>query len=393
VSVFPALGAHLSGVKFRYIDNVEHEATFMCVLMARMSSGKSCVNKPIEHILADIEQRDAENRRREQEWKSKLNTKGANKEKPQRPDDLCIQVLVSDMTNAAFVQRLQDAGDKFLYTVMDEIELLDQLKTSARGQQVSQIIRLAFDNGYYGQERVGSQSVTAKVRVRWNWNASTTISKGKQYFGKSIADGTLSRLTFCTIPLVRDAEIPCIGTYDDEFGEVLKPFIDHLNEAEGEIRCHEAEELIRQLLAETRQKAVLSDDEAFEILSFRALVIAYLKAMTLYVAHGAEWSEEIADFVRWSFEYDMWCKMAFFGDQLDNELNGEVVRLKPGRKSLLSILPDKFTVDDVIVVRKAQGKNGNYTDMLHNWMVRKYVRYNNEERKYEKIQHGSNRFN
>ena len=371
-AVFPALGAHLGGVKFRYVDNVEHEATFMCVLLAKMSSGKSAVNKPIEYLLADIVERDAENRRREQEWKNSLNTKGANKEKPKRPDDLCIQVLVSDMTNAAFVQRLADAGEKFLYTSMDELELLDRLKTSARGGQVSQIIRLAFDQGFYGQERVGSQSVTARVKVKWNWNASSTIQKGKWYFRDALTDGTLSRLNLCTMEPAKTGEIPVYGTYDEAFAEELRPYIDRLNEAKGRIECTEAEALARKLLEENAERAALTDDEAYETLSYRANVIAYLKAMTLYIAHGG-WTEEIGEFVRWSEEYDLWCKMHFFGEQLRTEMNKENLIVSHGPRNMLEMLPTRFTREEVINIRRSQGKTDSPKQLLCNWRKRGYI--------------------
>lgn len=389
MSVFPALGAHLGGVTFRYIDNVPREPTFMSVLMAKMSSGKSCINQPIKYVLADIEERDADSRQREQEWKMKLSTKGANKEKPQRPDDLCIQVLVPDMTNAAFVQRLQDAGGKFLYTLMDEIELLDQLKTSARGQQVSQIIRLAFDCGEYGQERVGAQSVTAKVRVKWNWNASTTIQKGKDYFRKALTDGTLSRLSFSTIRAERGADLPRIGTYNDEFAEALRPFIDHLNSAKGEVVSIEATKLAERLMKECQRLASLSYDETYEVLSYRALVIAYLRAMTLYVAHGCQWSDEIAQFTRWSLKYDLWCKLTFFGKALDADIvKEEEVNRRPGPRSLLEVLPDTFTVTDLKNLRFAQGMKPTSKDCLHmldNWLHRKYICRGDNDGEFKKL--------
>ncbi|MBO7554027.1 MAG: hypothetical protein J6T82_08365 [Bacteroidaceae bacterium] len=389
MSVFPALGAHLGGVTFRYIDNVPREATFMSVLMAKMSSGKSCINQPIKYVLADIEERDADNRHREQEWKMKLSTKGANKEKPQRPDDLCIQVLVPDMTNAAFVQRLQDAGGKFLYTLMDEIELLDQLKTSARGQQVSQIIRLAFDCGEYGQERVGAQSVTAKVRVKWNWNASTTIQKGKDYFHKALTDGTLSRLSFSTIRAERGADLPRIGTYDDDFAAELRPFIDYLNKAKGEVVSMEATKLAEHLMKECQRLASLSYDETYEVLSYRALVIAYLRAMTLYVAHGCQWSDEIAQFTRWSLKYDLWCKLTFFGKALDADIvKEEEVNRRPGPRSLLEVLPDTFTVTDLKNLRFAQGMKPTPKDCLHmldNWLHRKYICRGDNDGEFKKL--------
>jgi len=383
-AVFPALGAHLGGVKFRYVDNVEHEATFMCVLLAKMSSGKSAVNKPIEYILADIVERDMLNRQREQEWKNSLNTKGANKEKPKRPDDLCIQVLVSDMTNAAFVQRLADAQEKFLYTQMDELELLDQLKTSSRGNQVSQLIRLAFDQGLYGQERVGSQSVTARVRVKWNWNASSTIQKGKWYFRGALTDGTLSRLNFCTMEPTKAGEIPVYGTYDETFADELRPYIERLNAATGRVECAEAEALARRLLEENAERSLLTDDEAYEMLSFRANVIAYLKAMTLYIAQG-EWTPEIAEFVRWSEEYDLWCKMHFFGEQLRTEMNRENLIVSPGPRNMLELLPTRFTREDVVAIRRAQGKSENPTLMLSNWKKRGYIELDETTDEYIKI--------
>jgi len=371
-------------VKFRYVDNVEHEATFMCVLLAKMSSGKSAVNKPIEYILADIVERDMLNRQREQEWKNSLNTKGANKEKPKRPDDLCIQVLVSDMTNAAFVQRLADAQEKFLYTQMDELELLDQLKTSSRGNQVSQLIRLAFDQGLYGQERVGSQSVTARVRVKWNWNASSTIQKGKWYFRGALTDGTLSRLNFCTMEPTKAGEIPVYGTYDETFADELRPYIERLNAATGRVECAEAEALARRLLEENAERSLLTDDEAYEMLSFRANVIAYLKAMTLYIAQG-EWTPEIAEFVRWSEEYDLWCKMHFFGEQLRTEMNRENLIVSPGPRNMLELLPTRFTREDVVAIRRAQGKSENPTLMLSNWKKRGYIELDETTDEYIKI--------
>jgi len=365
------------------VDNVEHEATFMCVLLAKMSSGKSAVNKPIEYILADIVERDALNRKREQEWKESLNTKGANKEKPKRPDGLCIQVLVSDMTNAAFVQRLSDANGKFLYTSMDELELLDQLKTSSRGNQVSQIIRLAFDQGLYGQERVGSQSVTARVRVKWNWNASSTIQKGKCYFRGALTDGTLSRLNFCTMEPTKAGEIPVYGTYDQRFADELHPYIERLNVAVGHVECPEAETLARKLLEENAERSVLTDDEAYEMLSYRANVIAYLKAMTLYIAHG-EWTPEIEEFVRWSEEYDLWCKMHFFGERLKEEMNRENITVSPGPKNMLEMLPDRFSREEVTNIRRAQGKKDSPNMMLQNWKRRGYIMFDETTGEYMK---------
>lgn len=383
-AVFPALGTHLGNVQFRYIDNVLRQATFMCVLMARMSVGKSCVNAPIDFLLADIEERDKDSRRREREWSDEVSRKGANKEKPKRPDDLCIQLVLSDMTNAAFVRRLEDANGNFIYTRMDEVELLDQLKTNSKGQQVSQIIRLAFDCGWYGQERVGAQSVTGRVRVKWNWNASTTMQNGKQYFRNALADGTLSRLNFCTIIADTDGDIPVIGTYDGTFATALKPYIDNLNGASGIIECPEAEALAHQLLIENRDTANLSDDESFRSLSYRANVIAFLKAMTLYVAQGYQWDERIEQFIRWSEQYDMWCKMKFFGDQMDEQMNREIVVSTRGPKNLLELLPVRFTKAEASEVKRRNGRNSMVDDMLKNWLRRKYVVYDLTTSEYVK---------
>ena len=376
-AIFPALGAHLNGVRFRYVDNVEHEATFMCVLLAKQSSGKSAVNKPIEYILADIRERDAYNREREQAWKDSLNSKGSNKEKPKRPDDLCIQILSADMTNAAFVQRLADAKGKFLYTQMDEIELLDQLKTSGKGNNVSQIIRLAFDCGLYGQERVGSQSVTAQVRLRWNWNASSTIQNGREFFRKSLTNGTLSRLNFCTIEPSMTDEIPVYGTYDDDFARKLKPYIDRLNMATGLVECDKAVNLAKQLQKENAETAALSDDEAFEVLSRRANVIAYLKAMTLFIAEN-KWTKEIEEFIRWSEEYDLWCKMHFFGEELNAKINQEYISVHRGPRNLLEQLPDSFTKKQAEEVIRRNGKKSTPSHILSMWKNRKYIYLNDE---------------
>ncbi len=378
-AIFPALGAHLNGVRFRYVDNVEHEATFMCVLLAKQSSGKSAVNKPIEYILADIRERDAYNREREQAWKDSLNSKGSNKEKPKRPDDLCIQILSADMTNAAFVQRLADAKGKFLYTQMDEIELLDQLKTSGKGNNVSQIIRLAFDCGLYGQERVGSQSVTAQVRLRWNWNASSTIQNGREFFRKSLTNGTLSRINFCTISPNVSNDIPVYGTYDEDFAAQLKPYIDRLNKATGLVECDKAVNLAKLLAKKNAETAALSDDEAFEVLSRRANVIAYLKAMTLFIAEG-KWTKEIESFISWSEEYDLWCKMHFFGEELNAKINQEYIAIHRGPRNLLEQLPDSFTKQQAEEVIKRNGKKSAVSNILSNWKRRGYI--NLEEADY-----------
>ena len=392
-AVFPSLASHLHDVYFRYIDNTLREPAFMCVLMAKMSSGKSAVNKPIEYILADIKQRDEVSRQREQAWKDSLNTKGANKEKPKRPDDLCIQILVPDMTNAAFVQRLADAKGKFLYTSMDELELLNNLKTSAKSNQVSQIIRLAFDCAEYGQERVGSQSVTAKVPIRWNWNASATIERGKSFFRNGLTDGTLSRLNFCTIVQSKGSDIPMYGNYDEGFAAELKPYIDALNGACGEISCPEAEELARDLLQESRDIAMLADNEAYEVLSFRANVIAYQKAMVLYVANGCHWDERIAEFVRWSKQYDMWCKMHFYGQQLQGEIDKENLVQTQGPRNMLEMLPNRFSRDELASVRLAQGKSPDPTSQLGQWKKRGFIVQDEATLEYVKTEFYLSRFN
>lgn len=372
-AVFPPLGAHLGGVKFRYIDNVEREATFMCVLLAKMSSGKSSVNTPIKLIMKDIVERDALNRKREQEWKNSLSSKGANKEKPKRPEGLCIQMLVPDMTNAAFVQRLQDANGEFLYTSLDELELMNNLKTGGRGNQVSQIIRLAFDCGLYGQERVGSASVTAMVPIRWNWNASATIERGRNFFRSSLTDGTLSRLNFCTIDPIRMGEIPVYGTYDAAYEEELRPYINRLNEAKGLVECKKAEALAHTLLKENAEVVMLTDDEAYEMLSHRANVIAYLKAMTLYIAHGYKWDKRIEEFVRWSLKYDMWCKIRFFGEQMDEALSRETIKLLPGKRNMLQMLPNRFSKHQLEDLRNRLGKEPKADMQIRKWRQRDYI--------------------
>ncbi len=382
-AVFPALAAHLHNVKFKLIDGTDKEATFMCVTMAKQSSGKSAVNKPIEYITADIVERDELNRRREQEWKDATAQKGANKEKPKRPDDLCVQVLVSDMTNAAFVQRMKDACGKYLYTNLEELELLKQLQTNGT-KDVGKIICLCFDNGKYGQERVGTQSVTARVDVRWNWNASSTIQKGMQFFRGRLVDGTLSRINFCTI--IRDKTKPFVyGEYDDQYAEVLKPYITNLNLANGRVECKQALALARQMNEQCEETGDLSDDEAYEELSHRAVTIAYLKAMVLYIAHDMTWSKEIAEFAQWSLEYDMWCKMHFFAGQMREESAKEVVSSTPGRQNLLELLPDEFTLSNVCNMRRANGLDeSNAKPLINKWVFRGYIQYDPDHGVYIK---------
>lgn len=373
-AVFPALAAHLHGVKFRLIDNTEKEATFMCVTMAKQSSGKSSINKPIEYIMADIVERDNINRQREQEWKDTTAQLGDTKDKPQRPDDLCVQMLVSDMTNAAFVQRLKDAGDRYLYTNLEELELLKQLQTNGT-KDVCKIVCLCFDNGKYGQERVGTQSVTARVSLRWNWNAASTIWKGRQFFKDHLEDGTLSRINFCTI--IKDRTKPFVyGEYDDQYAEVLKPYIDRLNTAHGLIHTRWANALARRMREQCQDNALLSDDDFYGSMSSRAVTIAYLKAMVLYVANGMRWSKEIAEFALWSLEYDLWCKSHFFAEDARLKRMESMPRVKKprGRANLLNLLPNQFSLQDARELRMLQGKDAEGAQqMLWVWVHRGYI--------------------
>ena len=318
-AVFPALAAHLWQTRFRYIDNVEHEATLMNVLMAGTGAGKNCISEPINRIMADIRQRDMDNLRREREWKKEVQSKGANKDKRQRPEGLVIQEIDPDMTNAAFVQRLADAEDRFLYTKMNEIDQFDALKGSARGKAQFQIMCLAFDpRNVYGQTRIGTGSVSERVSIRFNWNASTTVQKGRRYFSQVLTDGPISRINFCTIPEREiGADMPVYGTYDEAFDEELRPYIENLNKARGLIDCPKARTLAKRLIEECADFSRLSQSRVYENLSFRANVIAYLKAMVLFVASGGKWDKTVENFIRWSLQYDLWCKMRFFGQDIE----------------------------------------------------------------------------
>ena len=370
-AVFPSLAAHFVGVNFPYIDNTLREATFMCCTIAPMSSGKSCVDRPVEHILKDIRERDEMNINRENEWKQQCKTRGSNKEKPRRPEGLCIQVMDSDMTNAAFVQKLVDAGGKYLYTIVDEVELFYQLKTSGN-KSVGKIFRLAFDNKPYGQVRVGVDSVSGSMPLRWNWNASTTVQQGQQFFRSMKADGTLSRINFTTIKAERGMDIPIHGIYDEQFDADLKPYIDRLNAASGTIDCPQARRLVKRMLKENAEIADLSDDELYERLSFRAVILAWLKAMTLYVAEG-QWSKQIEEFAVWSMHYDMWCKMMFFGEEMRQQMQGEIVKMKRGPMNMLSLLPERFTEREALHVRLSNGRDDRGQPMLNTWRSRGYV--------------------
>ena len=375
-AVFPALAAHLWKTTFRYIDNVEHEATLMNVLMAGTGAGKNCISEPINHILKDIRQRDRDNLQREKEWKKEMQTKGANKDKRQRPEGLVIQEIDPDMTNAAFVQRLADAEERFLYARMNEIDQFDALKTSARSKAHFQIMCLAFDPGnVYGQTRVGTGSVSERVCIRFNWNASTTIMKGQSYFRSVLTDGPISRINFCTIPEQPiGSDMPIYGTYDAEFDEELRPYIERLNKARGLVECRGARLLAKKLKEENAEFARLSQSRVYENLSFRANVIAFLKAMVLFVAQGGVWDKVTEDFIRWSLRYDMWCKMHFFGDEIEGVEYSFSSPKKRGPQNLLDLLPHEFTREEAYLMRQRQGiANGSLSAMLSTWKTRKYI--------------------
>ena len=373
-AIFPSLATHLWRTRFRYIDNVEHEATLMTCLLAGTGAGKSCVQKPIDFIMEDIRKRDAENLKREKEWKEEMMRKGANKDKRKRPENLIIQEIDADMTNPAFVMRTAEAKEHFLYTSLNEIDQFDALKGS--GFQQFRIMCLAFDPGnLYGQTRVGTQSVTERVTIRFNWNASTTIHKGIRYFKRVLTDGPVSRINFCTIP-ERDIgeDIPVYGTYDEEFRNSLKPYIDNLCMASGLVECKEAFHLAEVLKDENAEFSRLSQDRVYENLSFRANVIGYLKACVLYVANGYQWEPEIEDFIRWSERYDLYCKMRFFGDAIKKAERDGDQESKKGPASILAFLPDKFSYQQVESLRLKNDMNAKGTaKMLRNWLHRGYI--------------------
>ena len=373
-AIFPSLATHLWRTRFRYIDNVEHEATLMTCLLAGTGAGKSCVQKPIDFIMEDIRKRDQENLKREKEWKDEMMRKGANKDKRKRPENLIIQEIDADMTNPAFVMRTAEAKEHFLYTSLNEIDQFDALKGS--GFQQFRIMCLAFDPGnLYGQTRVGTQSVTERVTIRFNWNASTTIHKGIRYFKRVLTDGPVSRINFCTIP-ERDIgeDIPIYGTYDEEFRNSLKPYIDNLCMASGLVECKEAFHLAEVLKDENAEFSRLSQDRVYENLSFRANVIGYLKACVLYVANGYQWEPEIEDFIRWSERYDLYCKMRFFGDAIKKAEREGDQESKKGPASILAFLPDKFSYQQVESLRLKNDMNAKGTaKMLRNWLHRGYI--------------------
>ena len=374
-AIFPPLATHLWQTSFRYIDNVVHEATLSTCLLAGTGAGKSSVDKPIRYIMEDIRKRDAENLKREKEWKEEVTRKGANKDKRKRPDNLVIQEIDADMTSPAFVMRTAEAQGRFLYTSLNELDQFDALRGS--GNQQFRIMCLAFDPfNLFGQQRVGVQSVTERVTIRFNWNASTTIQKGQRYFSKVLTDGPISRINFCTIPEreIGD-EMPVYGDYDDAYREALKPYIENLNNARGLIDCPEAFQLALKLKDENAEFSRLSQDRVYENLSFRANVIAYLKACVLYVANGCKWESEIDEFIRWSERYDLYCKMRFFGDAIKRANDTGEKSSKRGPSNMLMQLPDEFTYQQVIDLRVANGMSQKGTSkMLGNWKDRHYIR-------------------
>ena len=378
-AVFPALGVHLHGVKFRYWDNVDHEPTFMNVLIGRQSIGKGTIKKPIEYIMEDIRQRDIPNRQREAEWKQK--NPGAKQKKDPRPTDICIQMLIDNLTDAVFNQRIVDAhnnGQRFIYTIVDEIEGLKKVTSKGTVDEVGLLIRKAFDNSDAGQERVGADSVSGIAPLRWNFNASTTPPNARKFFLRMVNDGTVSRLDISTIIRNDDDDdtAPILGIYDHLFAQELKPYIDRLEAANGLIECSQAKRLSLDMKQENRDAAKLYESEAYRVFSYRANVIAWLKGMVLYVAHGYKWSKEIAEFVRWTQQYNLWCKMLYFGQQLEKELREEIeIQRQSGPQNLLELLPDEFTKEQYRQMRQQQNRRGDGESTLRTWTTRKYIAY------------------
>jgi len=388
-AVFPALGAHLHGVKFRYWDNVEHEATFMNVLIGRQSIGKGTIKKPIEFIMEDIRQRDIPNRQREAEWKQK--NPNAKQKKDPRPTDICIQMLIDNLTDAVFNQRIVDAhnnGERYIYTIVDEIDGLKKVTSRGTTEEVGLLIRKAFDNSLAGQERVGADSVSGIAPLRWNFNASATPPNARRFFSRMVNDGTVSRLDIATIIRPDDDDTaPVLGIYDNAFAQELKPYIERLEAANGLIECPQARKLALEMKEENRDAARLYDSEAYRVLSYRANVIAWLKGMVLYVAQGYRWDKAIADFVRWSERYNLWCKMLYFGQQLETELREEVeIQRQSGPQNLLELLPDEFTREQYRQMRANQGRTGDGSNTLRSWANRGYIVFDETSGRYCKTE-------
>ena len=382
MGVFPALGAYVKDMRLAYADGRDYEPTFMNILVAEQSAGKSAVNKPIDHILAPLKARDEVSLNREREWKEKCAIISTTQDRPERPKGLCVQILPPDMTNAAFVQRLNDADGHFLYTRMDEVELLNALRTNGTANMVSAVLRLAFDCGEYGQVRVAANAVNAMVRVRWNWNASSTVQRVRKYFAKNIADGTLSRLSFATIPETEEdvysEEFPVYEHYEDNYTDLLQPYIDRIETCSGTLVCPEATAWVRAINKELLTFAREAEDSGYARMSRRGVLMGFFRAMLLYVMNGCQWSEEIERFASWSVKYDLWCKMRFFRDMLRSDIEGERAALQRGPVGLLSLLPDEFTREDVKALRIAQGMKPDPRDMLAQWVKRGLVKRDDE---------------
>ena len=394
-AVFPALGVHLHGVKFRYWDNVEHEPTFMNILIGRQSIGKGSIKKPIEYIMEDIRQRDIPNRLREAEWKQR--NSGNKQKKDPRPMDICIQMLIDNLTDAVFNQRIVDAnnnGERFIYTIVDEIEALKKVTSKGSVDEVGLLIRKAFDNSMAGQERVGADSVSGIAPLRWNFNASTTPPNARKFLYKMVNDGTLGRLDISTIIRSEDDTTePIYGLYDQSFADELKPYIDRLEAANGLIECPQAIKLSLEIKQENEDAARLYESEAYRVLSYRANVIAWLKGMVLYVAHGYRWDRTIAEFVRWTAQYNLWCKMLYFGKQLEKELREEVeIQRQSGPQNLLELLPDEFTKDQYFLMRQSQGKSGDGESTIRVWINRGHIVYDEVSGRYCKSEAYKRRF-
>ncbi|MCI6875024.1 MAG: hypothetical protein MR873_01900 [Parabacteroides sp.] len=396
-AIFPPLGAHLHGVQTRYIDNSLNDlGGFMAICMATQSIGKGAVNMPIEMIMEDIRRQDEVNRDREREWKSDCKRAKSNEKKPPRPEGLYIQYLMSNMTNAALVQRLIDvdqAGGRFIYVKMDEIELLDQIKATG-GATASELIRLAFTQSLYGQERVGNESVTGTPPLRFNFNASTTIQAGKYYFRNGLVNGTLSRLSFSTICKPEGRRVmPRFGNYDEAFSQRLQPFIEQLKQAKGLVQCPQAERMAEKLVEENADLSELSGDEAFETLSYRAMRMAYDKAMLLYISQGCQWTNDIARFCHWSMQYDLWCKLHFFGEEMREQMDKEkqTHTTTPGPRNLLNLLPDRFSAEDLQEIHRAQGRKGNVKQLIYTWTCRGYIERDEQDQAYVKTNKYLNR--
>ena len=377
-AVFPALGAHLHGVKFLYMDNNEHEGTFMNVLIGRQSVGKGCIKKPIEYVMEDIRKRDIPNRKREAEWKQKNPT--ARQRKDPRPTDICIQMLIDNMTDAVFNQRVVDAhnnGQRYIYSIVDEIEALKKVTSKGTTDEVGLLIRKAFDNSMAGQDRVGADSVSGIAPLRWNFNASTTPPNARKFFYKMVNDGTVSRLDIATIMIPEDDDsIPVMGVYDEQFAAELKPYIDRLEAAGGLIECPQAKRLAQEMDRENKDAYKLLESEAYRVFSYRANVIAWLKGMVLYVAQGYKWDKTIAEFVRWTYQYNMWCKMLYFGQQLEKEQKEEIeIMRQSGPQNKLELLPEEFTMEQYCHMRSSQGLSGDGKSTLRSYQNRGYIVY------------------